>query len=82
MSDNGELMCCWCEVVLCFCPRALIGRDSCRDVTDTLSEGQIKDGALSCSKMLSTGFILDTCDFHQPGRVLVLLRLRGGALYM
>ncbi|RXN20515.1 putative palmitoyltransferase ZDHHC20 isoform X2 [Labeo rohita] len=31
-----------------------IGRDSCRDVTDTLSEGRIKDGALSCDTISNT----------------------------
>ncbi|MEQ2309520.1 hypothetical protein AMECASPLE_039614 [Ameca splendens] len=32
--------------------------------------------------MLSTGFSLDPCDFYRPCRLLVLLRLRGGALFV
>lgn len=56
-----------------------------RDVTRRHSlfpQQREKDGAHTRTEMLSTGFSMDTCDFHRPGRLLVLLRLCGGALYM
>ena len=32
--------------------------------------------------MLPAGASMDTCHFYRPGGLLVVLRLRGGALYM
>lgn len=51
-------------------------------VTRRHSQPSEKDGAHARPPMLPAGASMDTCHFYRPGGLLVVLRLRGGALYM
>lgn len=51
-------------------------------VTRRHSQPSEEDGARARPPMLSAGLSLDTRHFHRPGGLLVLLCLRGGALYL
>ena len=62
-------------------PRPPLARPTSRADTP-FSRPAEEDGAHTRPEMLSTGLSVDTCDFHRPGRLLVLLRLRGGAVHM
>lgn len=46
------------------------------------SQSSDKDGAHTRTEMLSAGFGMDTSHLYRPGGLLVVLCVRGGALYM